>query len=300
MTAEVALRATAVVLALLLARGTENRAAAFATGVLAGFAVFGSRVLSMPQAGGAAFLAACLVALLGLGAARAWPAITGDGISAGALAAGGAACAAAVSGRHLPGWQAPALVAITLAVVSAFAAEATRASAEAGWREVIAWTSALLVPVLLAAVLASLFSGVPRRFEPLAVLGIFVGAMLVWVPAVLAERARVSRELVEEVTLGLLPDEDAVALRLPWTRGFEKRFGRPDERREYVRSALLLAVARHQQRHRTGEAERLRQLEVLTFRTRLRRTQDARAARFVTRDSGEFGEAPAPESPGSP
>jgi hypothetical protein len=183
--------------------------------------------------------------------------------------------------------------------VSAFAAEATRASAEAGWREWIAWTSAAVSPVLLAAALAGFFSGVPRPLEPLAVAGMLVAAALVWVPAVLAERARVSRELVEEVTLGLVPEEDAVALRLPWTRGFEKRFGRPDERREYVRSALLLAVARHQQRHRTGEAERLRQLEVLTFRTRLRRTQEARASRFERRESGEFGEAPAPGRPRS-
>ena len=297
MTWEVALRAVAAVLALLLARGIETRAAAFATGALAGFAVFGVRLASMPFAGGAAVFAACLVALVALGAARTWPAITGDGLSAGALAAAGVALAAAVSGRRLPGWQAPALVAIGLIVVSAFAAEATRASAEAGWREWIAWTSAALLPLGLAAAFAGLFSGVPRRFEPLAVAGMLAVAVLVWAPALLAERARVSRELVEEVTLGLLPEEDAIALRLPWKRGFEKRFGRPDERREYVRSALLLAVARQQQRHRTGEAERLRQLEVLTFRTRLRRTQDARASRFHTRESTELGE-PAPESPG--
>jgi hypothetical protein len=299
MTLEVALRTTAVVLALLFARGMGNRAAAFATGVLAGFAVFGARAPSMPNAFGAALLAACLVALVAVGAARAWPLITGDGLSAGALAATGAACAAAVSGRHLPGWQDPALVAIAFAVVSAFAAEATRASAEAGWRERIAWTSAAVLPVVLAAAFAGLFAGVPRRFEPLTVAEALVVAVLVWAPALLAERARVSRELVEEVTMGLLPEEDALALRLPWTRGFEKRFGRPDERREYVRSALLLAVARHQQRHRTGEAERLRQLEVLTFRTRLRRTQDARASRFETRESDDFGKASTPENPGS-
>jgi hypothetical protein len=296
--AEVVLRAVAAALALLVARGTGNRAATFAMGVLAGFAVFGSRAHEMPDAFGAAFLAACLVTLVAIGTARTWPPIAGDGVSAGALAATGAACAAAVSGRHLPGWQEPALIAITLAVVSAFAAEATRASAEAGWREWIAWTSAALGPVLLAAALAGLFAGVPRRTEPLAALGMLAAAVLVWAPAILAERARVSRELAEEVTLGLLSEEDAVALRLPWTRGFEKRFGRADERREYVTSALLLAVARHQQRHRTGEAERLRQLEVLTFRTRLRRTQDARASRFDKREPGEFADASAPESPG--
>ena len=299
MTAEVVLRATAVVLTLLLARGARNRAAAFAMGVLAGFAVFGSRAHSMPFASGAAFQAACLVALGAIGAARAWPPITGDGLSAGTLAATGAACAAAVSGRHLPGWQGPALVAITLAAVSAFAAEATRASAEAGWREGAAWTGAVLAPPLFAAAFAGLFARVPRRLEPLVVAATLAAGVLVWIPALLAERARVSRELTEEVTLGLLPEEDAVALRLPWTRGFEKRFGRPDERREYVRSALLLAVARHQQRHRSGEAERLRQLEVLTFRTRLRRNQEARAARFHSREPGEFGEAQAPEGPGT-
>ena len=257
----------------------------------------GSRCLPAPA--WAALLAACLVALVALGAGRTWSPITGDGLAAGALAAGGAACAAAVAGRHLPGWQAPALAAIVLAAVSAFSAEATRASAEAGWREGAAWTTAALAPPALAAAFTGLFAGVSRRLEPLVVAAALAAAVLVWIPALLAERARVSRELSEEVTLGLLPEEDAVALRLPWTRGFEKRFGRPDERREYVRSALLLAVARHQQRHRSGEAERLRQLEVLTFRTRLRRTQEARAARFHVRESGEFGEAQAPEGPGT-
>ena len=59
----------------------------------------------------------------------------------------------------------------------------------------------------------------------------------------------------------------------------DPRFGRADERREYVRAALLLAVARQQQRRRSGEAIRLRQLEVLSFRTRLRRALEVRAER---------------------
>ncbi len=298
MSAETVIRIFAAVLALFLAGRSANRSAAFIAGVLAGFAVFGARIAEMPGAGTAALLAAALVALVALGAARTWSPIAGDGLAAGALAAGGAACATAVAGRHLPGWQAPALAAIVLAAVSAFAAEATRASAEAGWREAAAWTSAGVSPLLLAAALSGLFAGVPRRFEPLVAAGALAAGVLAWAPVVLAERARVSRELAEEVTMGLLPEEDAVALRLPWTRGFEKRFGRPDERREYVRSALLLAVARHQQRHRSGEAERLRQLEVLTFRTRLRRTQEARAARFHVRESGEFGETQPPGGPG--
>jgi hypothetical protein len=299
MSAETLVRVVAAVLAILLASRSSNRSAAFVTGVLAGFAVFGARVAVLPGPARAAFLSACLVALVALGAARTWSPIVGDGLTAGALAAGGAACAAAVAGRHLSGWQAPALAAIALAAVSTFSAEATRASAEAGWREGVAWTSAGLAPPVLAAAFSGLFVGVPRRLEPLVAGAALAAGVLVWVPALLAERARVSRELAEEVTTGLLPEEDAVALRLPWTRGFEKRFGRPDERREYVRSALLLAVARHQQRHRSGEAERLRQLEVLTFRTRLRRTQEARAARFQVRESGELGETQTPEGPGT-
>jgi hypothetical protein len=288
MSAEALLRSGAAVLALFLASRMERRATAFAMGALAGFAVFGVRFRAMPAAAGSALFAVCLVALVALGAARTWSAIAGEGLSAGALVAGGAALAAAVAGRHLPGWQAPALVSIMVAVVSVFAAEATRASAEAGWREGVAWACAALAPALLAAALAGLFKGVPRQLEFLVVPSALAVAVLAWAPALLAEQRRVSNELTEEVTAGLLPEEDAVALRLPWTRGFEERFGRPDERREYVRSALLLAVARHQQRHRSGEPKRLRQLEVLTFRTRLRRTQEARAARFKKRDSGEF------------
>ena len=299
MSAETGIRAVAAVLVLVLAGRSANRSTRFVMGVLAGFAVFGARIAVLPAPARAALLAACLVALVALGAARTWPPIAGDGLLAGALAAGGAACAAAAAGRQLPGWQAPVLAAIVLAALSVFSAEATRASAEAGWRAGAAWTGALFAPPLLAAAFAGLFAGVPRRVEPLVVAAALTAGVLVWVPALLAERGRVSRELTEEVTLGLLPEEDAVALRLPWTRGFEKRFGRPDERREYVRSALLLAVARHQQRHRTGEAERLRQLEVLTFRTRLRRTQEARAARFQSSESGELGDAQAPEGPGT-
>jgi len=46
-----------------------------------------------------------------------------------------------------------------------------------------------------------------------------------------------------------------------------------------VRAALRLAVARNQQRRRSGEAIRLRQLEVLSFRTRMRRSLEVRAER---------------------
>ena len=87
-----------------------------------------------------------------------------------------------VAGRHLPGWQAPALAAIVLAAVSAFSAEATRASAEAGWREGAAWTSAGASPLLLAAAFAGLFAGVPRRLEPLVVAAALAAGVLAWAP----------------------------------------------------------------------------------------------------------------------
>jgi len=299
MSVETLARAAAAVLALVLASRSSSRTAAFLTGVLAGLAVFGTRVAALPGPALAALLLACLVALLALGTARTWSPIAGDGLAAGALAALGAACWSAAAGRQLGGWQPFAFAAIVLAAVSAFAAEATHASAEAGWRRSAAWTAAALAPPALAAAFTGLFVGVPRRFEPLAAAAALAAGVLVWFPVLLAEHGRVSRELADEVTRGLLPEEDAVALRLPWTRGFEKRFGRPDERRQYVRSALLLAVARHQQRHRSGEAERLRQLEVLTFRTRLRRTQEARAARFQVGEPGEGAEEEAPEGPGA-
>ena len=102
------------------------------------------------------------------------------------------------------------------------------------------------------------------------------------------EWRRTARELAEEVALGLLPAEDAAVLAVPWKRAREARFGRADERREYVRSALLLAVVRRQQRRRTGEASRLRQLELLAFRTRVRRTLDARASRYSSASSDEM------------
>src|ERR1019366_6674953 len=183
MSAETLARLVAAVLALLLASRSSYRSTSFVTRLLAGFAVFGARIAP--------------------GAARTWSPIAGDGLTAGALAPGGAACPAAFAGRQLPGWQAPALAAIALAALSAFSAEATRASAEAGWREGAAWTGAVLAPALLAAAFAGLFAGVPRRLEPLVVAAALAAGILVWIPALLAERARVSRELTDEVTLGL-------------------------------------------------------------------------------------------------
>ena len=288
------LRAAAAPLALVLAGRTGRRLAALLAGALAAFAVFGPARAAFPGAAEAAVLSGSLALLLALGNRRAFPSITGDAAAFAALAAGGAMAVAVFSGRSLPGAGTAALAALALLSVSAFAAESCRAGGEAGWREGVARALGVGLPAALGAGLAAAIEAVGRSRAGWVVAAAFVAALLVWVPAIAAESRRVRVELAEEALTGLLTDEDAAALRLPWTRGFEKRFGRTDERREYVRSALLLAAARHQQRRRTGEAVRLRQLEVLTFRTRLRRTQDARTARFDRSESGEFARDAAP------
>jgi hypothetical protein len=126
---------------------------------------------------------------------------------------------------------------------------------------------------------AALAERLPAAHPGLAA-GTAVFAALVWVPALFVESWRTRRELTEEAALSLLPGEDVPVLAVPWRRVREPRFGRRDERKEYVKSALLLAVVRRQQRRRTGEPARLRQLEVLTFRTRVRRMVAARQARW--------------------
>lgn len=169
----------------------------------------------------------------------------------------------------------------SLASVSLFGAEGARANAEAGWRRSAAWAGAVALPSALAALFFRWLGAAPAGDLRLVAAVAGALAVLAWVPVMVAEWMRVRRELVEEVRLGLMPAEDAAVLALPWRRVREPRFGQRDERREYVRSALLLTVAHRQQRSRDGEAARLRQLEVLAFRTRLRRTLEARASRFA-------------------
>jgi hypothetical protein len=289
---DVVLRVLAALGATVLAGQPSGRIAPALAGAAAAFAAFGGAGAVFPGPAEAAAAAGLLALLLALGARRVFPAISEEAARTAALAAGGAGAAALVIGRRLPAGEAFALVALAVLAVSAFAAESCRAGGEAGWREGVARTLSVAAPAALGAGLSEAIASAGPSRAPWVGLAALAASVLVWTPAILAESARVKAELVEEVGLGLLTEEDAVVLRLPWTRRFEKRFGRTDERREYVRSALLLAAARHQQRHRKGEAERLRQLEVLTFRTRLRRTQDARSARFRKSESGEF----APES----
>ena len=294
MTVEIVLRAAAAALALLLAGRADRRVEAVVLGALAAFATLGPTRTALPDPVEAAAIAGGIALLLALGTQRAFPSVTEEAARTAALAAGGAAAVALFAGRRLPGAGAIVLAVLAILAVSAAAAECCRAGGEAGWREGLARALGVAMPAVLGAGLASALEAGGRGRAGLALVGGLAAAVLAWAPAILAESARVKAELAEEVRLGLLPPEDAEALRFPWTRRFEKRFGRTDERREYVRSALLLAAARHQQRHRTGEAVRLRQLEVLTFRTRLRRTQDARAARFEPGDAAELGPEAAP------
>jgi hypothetical protein len=169
--------------------------------------------------------------------------------------------------------------AILAFVLAAAAAGGSQASGEAGWRRPVLWLLTLGVAAGAGAGLLTAAHSTAPRDRPLLALGAALLAVAAFVPAYLVEGRRVLRELGEEARLGLLPAEDVDVIARPWRRSREPRFGRSDERRTYVKSALLLAVALQQQRRRSGTAERLRQLEVLTFRTRVRRTLDARSGR---------------------
>ena len=198
-----------------------------------------------------------------------------------ALLAAGAGVAAGVALRGA-GLEPALLVASALvAGLSLLGAEGSRANAEAGWRRGLAWAAAVAVPPLAGGGLLVAGASLSPVYRLLGPAGGLLVALAAWIAPFLLERRRVFRELSEEAGLGILPAEDLLVLGSPWRRAREPRLGRADERREYVRSALLLAVARQQQRRRTGEAIRLRQLEVLAFRTRVRRAVEARAARYA-------------------
>ena len=286
MNLETGLRLLAAGASVAVGRAGERVSVAIA-GLLAGFAAFGwgPHTVPGPLAAG---LSALVLTVLATAAflPRRLP-ITGDGALTAALFGPPAAAVAAIAFRGGGALAGLAGAAVVLSAVSLFSAESVRAAAGAGGRRTVHFVTAHLLPVALAAAASAWAGPSPHRHMAPVVLAVGVG-VLAWVPAIFAERGCIRRELDAEVRLGFLPAEDAQALELPWRRTFEKRFGRPDERREYVRSALLLAVARSQQRGLTGEAERLRQLEVLTFRTRLRRTLEARAMRQRRFDSAEF------------
>ncbi|MBL8113335.1 MAG: hypothetical protein JNK60_10650 [Acidobacteria bacterium] len=219
-----------------------------------------------------------------------WPPIVAEGLARSGVLVLGAAAGAAIPLRGLPPVEILSSVAIPVAALSVCGAVLTAANAEAGWRRGWGVAGAVLVPTGVAALGGAFLERIEAPREHAVLGGAFLAVgLLSFLPAALLEYARMRRELKEEVALGLLPEDHVALLSVPWRRRFEKSFGRADERREYTRSALLLAVARNQQRRRKGEAVRLRQLEVLTFRTRIRRTLEARRERFALTSAVEAG-----------
>jgi hypothetical protein len=275
-------RAALLVLALFAARRARQPRWALLAGAAGAGAAFGpAPVLPLePLELGAGLLAAAFLLAL-LGAATHPPIASEAAWTAAALVAG--ACVVTALAFHEAGAGKALLSGGAVgAGLSVFAAEGCRANAEAGWRRALAWAGAVVLPGFVAAGLLALGAGLPPRFQPASGGVALLVALVAWLPPFLLERRRVLRELTEEASLGILPVEDLAILGNPWRRSREARFGRADERDQYVRNALLLAVARQQQRRRSGEAIRLRQLEVLAFRTRVRRAVEGRSARFTS------------------
>lgn len=286
----IALLAARVALAL-LALGAARRARGVKGAVVAGLAgaaaVFGAEPHPLPgpvTMGAGLLVAALLLAFLGA-PVHSPLAAEAARVTASLAASAGVVAGLAFRGEGLEGALLGASA--VAAALSVYGAEGCRANTEAGWRRGLSWTSAILLPGLVGGGLLALGGTLPPHLWLVGPAAGALMALLAWVPPVFLERRRVLRELSEEARLGILPDEDLAVLVNPWRRWREPRFGRADERREYVRSALLLAVARQQQRRRTGEANRLRQLEVLSFRTRVRRVVEGRVARaaFVSDES---------------
>ncbi|HPA51394.1 MAG TPA: hypothetical protein PLP50_07305 [Thermoanaerobaculia bacterium] len=266
---------------LALARRARSPRGAALAGAAGAAAAAGASLPALPAP--LAFGSVLLVGILVLTALRAdlhSPLVSEAAASSLAIAGGaGAACALALAGAGVG--SASAGAGAVFAALSVWGAEGARASAEAGWRRGAAWASGAVLSTGVAAGLVALADHLPPRLSFLPAAAASLVSILAWLPALVLERLRVRRELGEEARLGILPEEDLPVLGNPWRRRREPRLGRADERHEYVRSALLLAVARQQQRRRTGEAVRLRQLEVLAFRTRVRRAVEGRGARFA-------------------
>lgn len=258
---------------------------------LAGLALavllFGLQPQPFPGPAEAAFLAGASLVVAGLLYFSVWAPLVSEAARSGAALSIPVALVAMAVLREHPRGTALAGSATVLAVMGLFAAAASWANAEAGWRRGLGWAGAVCLPVLEAWALATWVHSTPASAHHVTALAGAFAALLAWGPALGAEWSRTKRELAEEVKLGFLPEADAAVLRVPWRRMIEKRFGRPDERREYIRSALQLAVARGQQRRRSGETLRLHQLEILTFRTRLRRMVEAKSARLQPRGAEE-------------
>jgi len=278
----VAARAALALAALVAARRARGPRGAALAGIAGAAAALGPGPVELPSPGLLAAFLAGVALLLGLLRADLHSPIVTEAASFTFSVAAGALGVSLLAFRSSPPAEALAAGGAAAAALSAWGAEGCRANAEAGWRRGVAWGAAVLLPGLVAGGLLGLLDTLPKHLAAIAPSAALLVAVLAWLPALLLERGRVRRELAEEARLGILPEEDVAVLGNPWRRRREGRLGRADERREYVRSALLLAVARQQQRRRSGEAIRLRQLEVLAFRTRVRRAVEGRLARFAS------------------
>jgi hypothetical protein len=283
MTTEVLWRAAAFAAAAALGhRGP--RAALPVAGFLAGVALCGLGPARFPGTDGFALLSTALALFVALLFWPVWPPVVTDAAETAMLFGLPVLAWTAFVLRGRPAAEVAEAVGIAAAVLAIVCAAGAQASSEASWRRGAMWAIAVLSAAAAGAGLGEATQNVPARLRPLLALGAILLALLAFAPAYFLEGRRVLRELGEESRLGLLPAEDVDVLARPWRRAKEPRFGRKDERKTYVKSALLLAAALQQQRRRSGDAERLRQLEVLTFRTRVRRTLAARAERNVVVD----------------
>lgn len=281
MSAVLAARVALAVLAVAAARRARGPRGAAVAGIAGAAAAFGPSPAPLPSPELLAALLAGAALLLALFRADVHPPLATEAAASSLALATGVLGIALLAFRACRPVEALASAGAIAAALSVWGAEGCRANAEAGWRRSLGWGSAILLPGLAAGSLAALVGVLPPRLGAIAPAAALLVALLAWLPPFLLERRRVRLELKEEARLGILPDEDLAVLGNPWRRSREPRFGRADERREYVRSALLLAIARQQQRRRSGEAIRLRQLEVLAFRTRVRRAVEGRVSRFA-------------------
>ncbi len=221
------------------------------------------------------------VLLSGVFLFRTWPPVALDALRESLVLAVGPAVFAAVPCAGNPVY-ALAQFLLNLLAILMFGAHLSWSNTEAGSYRFIGWLWAVAAPVLLAGGGAFLLKEGVNAGVLCGIFGLL--AVLSFGPLFVLESRRVKRELGEEAAMGFLPPPDVEILAHPWRRLREKSYGRRDERREFVKSALMLAIARQQQRRRKGEHARLRQLEVLAFRTRVRRLVDVRASRLIQTD----------------
>ncbi len=97
-------------------------------------------------------------------------------------------------------------------------------------------------------------------------------------------RARIRRELAEEVSLSIVSPADREAL-ASFGRFSKSWFADFRERRTFRRLAGRLALVKARQRTCEPERRRLLQVEILTLRTRIRGARETRRSR----DSVEIG-----------